>query len=316
MCDAPPCILKSSEPSFTESQDINEGEGEEEKDCEDIPYMCVRDCSKYAPCFVVEYCMSVSNEPGVCETLSNSLYEIYHDNCRYIPRECEVSCKQFYHCFQCHELCENSCVFGSDNECDDGGFDSIYSACSDGTDCEDCGYRLSTDCSFTGKAFVQDPAKPPFLPPSQPGISAKTHPPSQPISSIKAHPPSQPINSAKPHLPSRPVYSAKPHPPSQPMYPAFPPNSRNISIQPTHMLPNYPPLIKPPSLPSPFHPVPQFPLQISRMETNPIIGISILSCIFVFSTFISSYMYYKRRNIRAIIHITNPLANQEIGNAL
>lgn len=37
--------------------------------------------------------------------------------------------------------CENTCFFADDGECDDGGPDSITSACGFGTDCGDCGPR-------------------------------------------------------------------------------------------------------------------------------------------------------------------------------
>jgi hypothetical protein len=37
--------------------------------------------------------------------------------------------------------CANTCFFADDDECDDGGPDSITSACAFGTDCGDCGPR-------------------------------------------------------------------------------------------------------------------------------------------------------------------------------
>lgn len=37
--------------------------------------------------------------------------------------------------------CENSCTYANDGECDDGGMNSLYSACALGTDCADCGPR-------------------------------------------------------------------------------------------------------------------------------------------------------------------------------
>lgn len=44
------------------------------------------------------------------------------------------------------EICENSCVFNNDGECDDGGEGSIDdSLCDFGTDCNDCGVRNSKD---------------------------------------------------------------------------------------------------------------------------------------------------------------------------
>ena len=331
MCDEPPCV----------EDNLIEDEGEDELDCEDIPYTCVRDCSEYAPCFVVEYCMSVSDEPGVCDTLSHSLYNTYQDDCRSIPEECQESCETYYHCFQCHELCEDSCVFGGDNECDDGGFDSMYSACSDGTDCQDCGYRLSTDCSFTGQAFVKDPAKPPSLPyvpdpPSYP-FSANSSspnlppllkpPPLKPPPSPKPKPPPSPKPmyppSPKPMYPSSskppPEFYKEPYPPSKPVYPPDlykdPPSSTpapNSRCPPPPGFPNHP-LINP-VFPSPFHT--ESALQTSHMNTNPVIGISILSSIIVSSVFMWSYIYYKKKTRRAIIHVSNPLASQEMHNGL
>lgn len=39
------------------------------------------------------------------------------------------------------ELCSNTCVTSFDQECDDGGPGSLFSICSLGTDCADCGTR-------------------------------------------------------------------------------------------------------------------------------------------------------------------------------
>jgi|GEM_PF-5269862 hypothetical protein len=38
-------------------------------------------------------------------------------------------------------MCSNTCSYANDGECDDGGVGSQYSACSIGTDCNDCGAR-------------------------------------------------------------------------------------------------------------------------------------------------------------------------------
>ena len=37
--------------------------------------------------------------------------------------------------------CSNTCEYANDGECDDGGFGAVYSVCSLGTDCNDCGVR-------------------------------------------------------------------------------------------------------------------------------------------------------------------------------
>ena len=39
------------------------------------------------------------------------------------------------------ELCDNSCPWANDGECDDGGPMSLYDVCEFGTDCGDCGVR-------------------------------------------------------------------------------------------------------------------------------------------------------------------------------
>ncbi len=42
-------------------------------------------------------------------------------------------------------LCDDSCTFAGDGECDDGGEDSLYSVCEFGSDCEDCGLRWADE---------------------------------------------------------------------------------------------------------------------------------------------------------------------------
>ena len=41
-------------------------------------------------------------------------------------------------------ICNNLCVYATDEDCDDGGDGSEYSACSLGSDCDDCGPRVAT----------------------------------------------------------------------------------------------------------------------------------------------------------------------------
>jgi len=41
------------------------------------------------------------------------------------------------------EVCDNTCRFNGDGDCDDGGPDSDYSLCEFGSDCDDCGPRLA-----------------------------------------------------------------------------------------------------------------------------------------------------------------------------
>ena len=45
------------------------------------------------------------------------------------------------------DICEETCRFSGDMECDDGGPDSLTSICDFGTDCMDCGTRNSADCT-------------------------------------------------------------------------------------------------------------------------------------------------------------------------
>ena len=47
-------------------------------------------------------------------------------------------------------ICTNTCGSSNDSECDDGGPNSLYSICSYGSDCADCGARPATaGCSNT-----------------------------------------------------------------------------------------------------------------------------------------------------------------------
>ena len=62
--------------------------------------------------------------------------------------------------------CDNSCQFSNDQECDDGGPASSYTACIYGTDCADCGERGL-------EAPPPQPATPP-LPPSVPADCANS----------------------------------------------------------------------------------------------------------------------------------------------
>merc|ERR1712098_657785 len=40
--------------------------------------------------------------------------------------------------------CLDTCTYDGDGQCDDGGSGSMYSLCTYGTDCTDCGYRYSS----------------------------------------------------------------------------------------------------------------------------------------------------------------------------
>jgi hypothetical protein len=43
------------------------------------------------------------------------------------------------------ELCNNSCIFAGDEDCDDGGRGCKFSLCEFGSDCADCGERTEAD---------------------------------------------------------------------------------------------------------------------------------------------------------------------------
>jgi len=60
-------------------------------------------------------------------------------------------------------ICENTCMFAYDGECDDGGPDADWSVCDFGTDCADCGPRelvtggLCDDtCYFAADGWCDD----------------------------------------------------------------------------------------------------------------------------------------------------------------
>jgi hypothetical protein len=66
-------------------------------------------------------------------------------------------------------ICENTCRFPSDAQCDDGGYGSQYSFCDIGTDCLDCGLRY---------ALPPPPPRPPSTyPPNPPAPPPNPRPP-------------------------------------------------------------------------------------------------------------------------------------------
>ena len=66
--------------------------------------------------------------------------------------------------------CDNTCVFGSDGDCDDGGPGSNYDFCLLGTDCTDCGSRAPSPPL---------PSRPPPLPSRPPTPPSPPTPPPQ-----------------------------------------------------------------------------------------------------------------------------------------
>ena len=101
---------------------------EKEKKCENLPHICKNDCEM--ACSVAKDCINSDN----CYSLLSDVYKFYFEECLNRNPECAI-CDDFHMCFQCDEICETSCVFTKDSECDDGGEGSLYNECAEGTDC-------------------------------------------------------------------------------------------------------------------------------------------------------------------------------------
>jgi len=76
-------------------------------------------------------------------------------------------------------ICSNTCMYPSDNLCDDGGAASAYNICATGTDCADCGMRYTA--AYTPLPPAVSPSSPPSPgfpppPPSSPPNSPSTPP--------------------------------------------------------------------------------------------------------------------------------------------
>lgn len=74
--------------------------------------------------------------------------------------------------------CANSCYFGSDGECDDGGLGTEYASCIFATDCEDCGARTLPPPPLP--PVDPPPWDPPPLPPWDPPSPSPPLPPLDP----------------------------------------------------------------------------------------------------------------------------------------
>ena len=61
-------------------------------------------------------------------------------------------------------LCTNTCIYPSDNDCDDGGNGAVFPFCTYGTDCYDCGPRFAS----SGAAPPPSPSPPPDANPRPP----------------------------------------------------------------------------------------------------------------------------------------------------
>lgn len=181
--------------------------------CELSPVGCTHcnvDCIRFMHCATTndEYCFmtDVRNLIGTCADASDF---------------CLTKCLKFSHCF----LCTNTCDFGGDSECDDGGQGSEYTSCPSGSDCEDCGIR-------GGHVHEPPPSLPsPHLPPQifYP-ISLNPCPPLSrsplPVLSQSPDPPPH-VLSQSPDLPPFLSHSPPPllthsHPPGAPPPPYVP----------------------------------------------------------------------------------------------
>jgi len=264
---------------------------------------------------------------------------MYYEMCLNKPADCENLCNGYKHCFSCEPTCNSNCHYDSDGECDDGGIGSQYSECPEGSDCEDCGERVSRNCSLDLIDFPPSPPinlekNPPSQPsdignhsPSQPPDLDKYDPPSSP-SDLGKHPPSHPFNIGN-YTPPRP--SNLEPPPYQPPYlSTYPPNSPSYMppVQPSHLPPSsssgpkHPPSshpVNPPVLTPilPYHPLSQSP-SINQSSEFPSfnIGITLIS-IFISMSVLGAlfHMFIRRRQIRPIIHNTtlaHPLSSNEL----
>ena len=145
--------------------------------------------------------------------------------------------------------------YSDDQHCDDGGEGADYDVCPYGTDCKDCGPRVSRGeyvCSEITPLPPPSPPSPPE-PPSPPPPSPSPDAPYPPFMAPKfwpAYPPSKPPSIPPPGGPPPPS-PWPPEPPDCPPLPFYPP-----FLPPTP--PSPPP---PPPLPSPPPPSPMFPQQ-------------------------------------------------------
>lgn len=279
---------------------------EERNECFTIPMDCISDCSDYASCFVVETCI----RDRTCFQLSSDLYKMYYEMCLNKPTDCDNLCHGYKHCFSCEPTCNSNCHYDSDGECDDGGIGSQYSECPEGSDCEDCGERVSRNCSLDLLDFPPPPLHLDKNPPSQPS-DLENHSPSQPPDLDKYDPPSSPSGLGK-HPPSHPLHIGNytpSHPPSPPPY--LPPSSPSglPKQPPSHPTRNSPIL--------PYHPWSPSPLITQSFQfPSSNIGITLIS-IFISMSVLGAvfHMFIRRRQIRPIIHnrtLTHPLSSNEL----
>ena len=165
------------------------------KSCDLAPVRCFKQC--IPECIQYSHCAFTQDE--YCEKHDMNLLL---KSCSSESNFCLTNCLEFGHCF----LCTNTCDFGGDAECDDGGIGSEFASCPIGSDCEDCGSRggtlsLSPRSSTSHTGNQSNAPRPTPLPPSRAPYS------SLPLHPIRLHPPPFPMTT---YLP----------PPSQPLRPS------------------------------------------------------------------------------------------------
>lgn len=187
------------------------------ENCNDIPEKCLTTCAKFMGCSVLGNCF----ETQECLKATDDFYNFYDDKCTTRIEEC-YECDEYHMCYECNTICESTCTFASDDECDDGGYDSSFDKCKEGTDCEDCGSRLTNNCS--ARVFYSpEPNPPPYFPgiinipspppplPYQPKPFVSKSPSSSPLIPKFISPP--PLNHFPPLSPPVPLFQ-NPVPPS------------------------------------------------------------------------------------------------------
>lgn len=146
--------------------------------CNTIPDVCTKECLHSLPCYM-ESCQ-IKGCLDVCTSHS-----------------CDA-CIEYAHCVLCEDVCKDSCEYSKDGQCDDGGEGSEYNECKFGTDCFDCGMRLS-NCSIVHKSKVYPPPPKPDRPPLPllPFYKPSPLPPSSPCQKF------MPFMPPSPHSPSK-----------------------------------------------------------------------------------------------------------------
>ena len=242
--------------------------------CSDIPEKCLTTCKQFMGCSVANNCL----ETETCQGISNSLYDFSYTQCITARSEECKECDEYHMCYECDATCESTCAFVRDNECDDGGHKSSYNECKEGTDCEDCGARLTKNCSAIVFSLHSSPSPEP--PPYFPYLFQS------PVSPLLHASPLSPGHRLSPLLPL--LFS----PPSSP-YPLSP-----TFISPTHSL------FSPPWSYS-MHNISQSTIVCDLEAANPWIGFAVIILCFIIEII---YLYRTRKtNIPNEVSMTLPM---------